>query len=175
MTVFRDGARDDRPLLQGFRCTRPPERDQTGKRLAHPRPWEAEVEAYFHDLKPPGRKGNLIRLGFDNDDDLASAVSIEALNPRAKAQTPEFFVAAVAVSLRERGKGGRTADDAFTDALAQLAERVLAAGRSELLISGRIHAHNAASQAMAIRNGLAPGPVRDGDPYVLWRVTIEVD
>lgn len=167
MTFFRDGGRSDRQLLQGFRCTRPSQRDQSGTRLPHERPWEAEVEGYLHALKPPGRRENLIRLGFDDNGDLVSAVAIEAVNPGVRKETPEYFVAAVAVSLSQRGNGGKSADDAIADAIGQLGDRVRAAGGREFLLSGRIHQHNAASQAMAARNGMAPGRSRDGDPYVL--------
>jgi len=83
-------------------------------------------------------------------------------------------VAAVAVSLHHRGKGGKTADDALIDAVGQLGERGRATGGREFLLSGRIHERNEASKVMAIRNGALPGPARNQDPYRLWRVAIDV-
>lgn len=174
MTRFRDGQRGDRPLLQAFRCTSPPELGPRGHRLQHARPWEAEVEGHFHDLKPPGRPENLIRLGFDNNDDLASIIEVERLKPLTPGAEPEYFVRAMAIAQAHRGHGGATADDAITDALRAVAHRVAADNGSSFIVSGRIHQHNAASQAMAARHGIEPAEPEPGDPYTRWRTQIRI-
>src|SRR3954454_19225613 len=113
---FRDGERGDRQLLQGFRCTRPPKTGTDGRRLPHERPWEAEVEAHFHTLKPPGRAEDLIRLGFDDHGDLASILEVKHLKPSAPDNPPEYFIRAMAIAVAPRGRGGATADGAVIDA-----------------------------------------------------------
>jgi hypothetical protein len=174
VTTFRDGDRHDRQILQGFRCTRPPALDARGNRLPHDRPWEAEVEAHFHDLKPPGRRENLIRLGFDDNHDLACVVEVERLPSADEHAVPEYFIRAMAVALAHRGIGGSTADAAITDALTEIAHRVAASGHDRFIVSGRIHHANTASQAMARRHGLQPTDEVTGDPYTRWRAQIDI-
>lgn len=123
---------------------------------------------------PPGRRENLIRLGFDDDANLASVVDVERLRPVAGQAVPEYFIRAMAVALSHRGAGGGTADAALEDALTQLARRVDAEGQNRFIVSGRIHRANAASQAMARRHGLEPADGAPEDPYVRWRAQIDI-
>jgi hypothetical protein len=176
VTTFRDGERGDRQLLQGFRCTRPPRTAADGHRLPHPRPWEAEIEAHFHNLKPPGRAEDLIRLGLDDNDDIASIVEVQHLKPATPSGTPEYFIRALAVALAHRGHGGATADAAMTDALRTLALRVTSNEHDAFIIAGRIHAANAASQNMATRHGMTVRTAATrADPYSLWAMLVAID
>ena len=174
MTTFRDATRHDRQVLQGFRCTRPSAFDGRGRRRPHDRPWEAEVEAYFHDLKPPGRSQNVTRLGFDDDQNLASVVDVEQQRPSIEHPAPAYFIRAMAVALTHRGHGGAVADAAMTDVLTEIARRVAASGTDHFIVSGRIHRSNHASQAMAKRHGLQPAEDVVHDDYVRWRAIIDI-
>jgi hypothetical protein len=174
VTTFRDGDGHDRQALQGFRCTRAPALNTGGIRLPHERPWEAEVEAHVHTLKPPGRRENLIRLGFDDSGDLASVIEVQQLRPLKQDAVPEYFIRAVAVALTHRGAGGVVADAAMTDALTEIARRMAAAGHDRFIVSGLIHHDNAPSQAMARRQGLQSTDPLPGDSYVRWRAQIDV-
>jgi hypothetical protein len=174
VTTFRDGKRQDRQLLQGFRCTRPPAVDERGKRLPHNRPWETEVEGYFHVLRPPGRSEDMIRLGIDDNQDLASIVEVQRLKPISEYPIPEYFIRAMAVALTHRGRGGAVADAAMEDMLTELARRVAKSGVAQFIISGNIHELNKASQAMAERHGLRPLTDVAQDSYIRWRLLVEI-
>lgn len=134
-----------------------------------------EVEGYFHKLRPPGRIEDMIRLGIDENQDLASVVDVQRLKPISEYPTPEYFIRAMAVALTHRGKGGAVADTAMEDMLTQLARRVAKSGVDQFIISGKIHESNKASQTMAERHGLRPATDIAQDSYVRWRMLIDID
>lgn len=133
------------------------------------------MEAHFHTLKPPGRAEDLIRLGFDDNDDIASIVEVQHLKPSAAGETPEYFIRAVAIALAHRGQGGATADAAMTDAVRTLARRVNGDEHKAFVISGRIHHANTASQTMAARHGMTTRTAAAAtDPYSLWAMSVDI-
>ena len=142
--------------------------------MASERPWEAEVEGFFHRLRPPGRRENVLRLGVDDTGDIVSAVAVQHVNPRSKTEIPFYFVNAMAVALRVRGEGGTVADAALEDTIFEVAKRVRVAGRDRFSLAGRIHRKNMASQAMATRNGMEPEDGDDQDPYLLWSMPVNI-
>lgn len=170
MIVFRDGIRQDRVLLQAFRCTTPPPLQADGTR-AIGRAWEAEVEAMVHDLKPPGRREQLCRLGFDSDEDLCSVVVGEPVR-RPQGPLPEFFIKYFAISLKHRYADHSTADAAMSDCLDSISSKLRLQPGDAALVMGKVHHKNRASRRMAERNGMVLRS-EPADLYGLWAVEIE--
>jgi len=107
----------------------------------------------------------MIRLGIDDNQDLASIVEVQRLKPVSEYPIPEYFIRAMAVALTHRGRGGAVADAAMEDMLTELARRVAKSGVAQFIISGNIHELNKASQTMAVKYGVSIElGVLDGTP-----------
>jgi hypothetical protein len=117
----------------------------------------------------------VVRLGFDDNGDLASIVEVQHLKPNTAGETPEYFIRAMAIAIAHRGQGGVVADEAMTDALRTLARRVAGNDHRTFIVSGRIHRANTASQMMAARQGMTPHTAATGtDPYSRWAASVDI-
>jgi len=168
--IWRDAAREDRHLLQGFRCTIDHTRNRDGRPLFHPRPWEHELQSYLRRMTPPSGADQRLRLGLDVSEKLmgvSEQVRIETVGSIAVVK-----LQALAISVDARGQGGQVADLTLADALIRSADLAHETGASEALVIGWVDPRNQASKGLLTRAGFnrrgnAPGGLED------WAIVIE--
>ncbi|MFE8956250.1 hypothetical protein [Streptomyces althioticus] len=158
----------DRQLFEGFTCTQAAPRSafRRTRPVPHPRPWELDVQKWFHE-KAPGRAAP----NRSDDARVWIAVSAGRIAAAVAHSLPDLeydnwlrkqlgdypgpirLLLAVAVSLEWRNRASGLADAAcslaFQDAVAR------SGGESTLMI-GRIDLRNRASERMARRNCFEP-------------------
>lgn len=150
--------------LQSFTCTVGRPRTEGGRQLAHPRPWEWEVQAHLRDLRRRMKAGELLIFGRDDNDVIVAAAHLIV---RVATDHVEVMVAAGAVHVEARGRGGGIADALMAECRRIATQLAATKDRTVVLLTGRIHAANLPSQRMAVRAGLEPVGA-PGSTYQDW-------
>ena len=150
--VWRDAVRQDRFLLEGFRCTSDPARRPDRRPLPHPRPWEVAVQKWARTQRPPSGTDERLRLGIDPDGDLLTTVG-EVCLLRVEDDIAAVKMTGIALAAGRRGTGGHIADSAVEDLIRCSSELAAAQGASGMIVVAWVHPLNAPSQRMLDRNG----------------------
>ncbi|WP_229051461.1 hypothetical protein [Aeromicrobium sp. Leaf350] len=155
--------RSDLRELQSLTCTTADPTTEGGRKLPHPRPWEKEAQTLLRQLSLTLRPGDLVLLGKLGDRTIA-ALHLQFL---AGGDFLEVYHAVAGITQDMRRDGGTVADALLAEAQAICLERLAEGGHQDVVISGRIHVRNAASQHMVARAGWEPqdAPVND---YQTW-------
>jgi len=169
--TWRDAARTDRRLLQGFQCTIDFVRDRSGRPRFHARPWELDVQSHLRRTAPPHGPDQRLRLGLDEAGTLAAVT--EQARVVVEGSISVVKLQALAVSAEVRGQGGRVADDALDDALSCSVELASASAAAEVLVIGWVDPRNRPSRELLARAGFglrgdAPGGLEE------WVVMVKV-
>lgn len=150
---WRSAKKDDRPLLQAFRCTTDPPKEPGRRAGPHPRPWEYAVQKAIHRLPAPihGDDGTCL-VGL-TEDERVGAVTLWC----EMRDMPGLFKAqliAVSIELRRTSadpeRAGVVASESLDLTLAEMASRH-PGGRVVGLIDHRNHA----SQRLVRTHGFA--------------------
>ncbi|MBD0022678.1 hypothetical protein GII33_16395 [Gordonia pseudamarae] len=149
-------------ILQGFTCTTDLPRTSGGRKLPHIRPWEWEAQAHLRQLWQRLRPGDLVLVGRAESEILACA----HLQFDRQDEVLNAFHVVAGVSMTVRGQGGQIADQLLSQARKVAVERATELECVEVVLSGKIHVSNGASERMVVRAGWEPqGPPTD---YQLW-------
>jgi hypothetical protein len=154
--------------MQGFTCTTDCPRSPAGRKLAHPRPWELEVQSHLRQSSVRLKDGQLLLVGYSDEAAIAAAAHLIFEPLSAGMRT---HIASVAVSTNARGKGGSIADEALALISEVACERANAVGGEFALVTGQIHRENRPSEALFIRSGFEPYSVPSGD-YQQWVIRL---
>ncbi|MFZ2511850.1 MAG: hypothetical protein WAW85_12280 [Gordonia sp. (in: high G+C Gram-positive bacteria)] len=127
------------------------------------RPWEYQAQAALRTCGQRLPETAFILVGREEGDAVAACLLDENVNGDGL----EVFVYCAAVGVERRNCGGHTADLMVERLLRDCRERARAASCRRLMIRGKIHRENRASQFLAKRFGLEPEPSYDGD-YQYW-------
>lgn len=144
--------RQEARVLQEFTCTTDCPRTPGGRKLPHDRPWEWEAQRHLRQASQLLRPGDLLLVG------LRTGVTVAAAHLQfdTSGDVLEVFIAAAGVARTSRGQGGGLADRTLaatrTEGLARATDR----GCTHLVLTGKIHTSNTASQHMAERAGWEP-------------------
>jgi hypothetical protein len=157
-SAWVDADKNHRPILQTFTCTTPRPRTAHGRTLAHPKPWEYEVQAYIRRLKPPVH-GDVTLLGIIGDALGSVAQFVYQTHP----EMPVVLIRVAAVSVDYRGQGGQLADATLEAVLGRGATDLAADGHSHSLVVARVNLSNTPSQALMLRHGFMPDGRRTED------------
>lgn len=156
--------------LQGFTCTSDHPRTPRGRRLPHPRPWEWEAQRHLRSAAQHLRDRDALHVGRNSVGAIASAAHV------AHDEHSGLLVAniqALGVGLSYRARGGDTADEAF--ATIRDGAKLEAGLRrcSTVILTGKVHRLNLASQYACLRAGLEPAdePITD---YQTWALCIRL-
>src|SRR5699024_10886820 len=140
--------------LNSFTCTSERPRSPGGRRLPHPTPWEWEAQALLRNARGHFRDGHTIVVGRDGDHD--GPIRAAAWLQFHHTELPAAFLAAGAVDITLRGKGGAVADELVTRALSSAVQHLERFDTDRILIHGNVHTHNTASADLLTRNGFEP-------------------
>jgi len=162
-----DADRNHRLVLASFTCTTPRPRTDHGRTLAHPKPWELEVQTYIRRLKPPVR-GNVTLLGMIED----ALGSVAQFVYQAHSEMPVVLTRVAAISVDYRGQSGELADATVEAILSRAATYLAARGHSQALVVARVNLSNTPSQALMMRQGFMPDGGRTG---TLQEWTLPID
>lgn len=165
--LWTEAGQEHRPLFPTFTCTTPRPRADSGRTLAHPRPWEWEVQAHIRQLKTPVR-GDVVQLGLNGEE----LVSVAQFVIDDSASLPVVFIRVIGVTVRARGEGGGLADATLEQVVNRSSKRLRTLGHSRVVLLGNVHADNTASQSMLTRAGFTVTERRTG-PYVRWVLPVE--
>lgn len=165
--TWTEARREHRPLFPTFTCTTPRPRADSGRTLAHPKPWEWEVQAHIRQLKTPVHN-DVVQLGLMGQE----LVSVAQFVIDDSASVPVVFVRVIGVTLRARGEGGGIADATLEQVVNRSAKRLRMLGHSRFVLLGNVHTDNTASQSMLTRAGFTATERREG-PYVRWVLLAE--
>uniref|UniRef100_UPI003D8FB572 GNAT family N-acetyltransferase n=1 Tax=Gordonia sp. B7-2 TaxID=3420932 RepID=UPI003D8FB572 len=154
--------------LQGFACTSDLPRTPGGRKLPHERPWEWEAQAHLRELSNRLRSGGLVVVGRSESEILGCA----HLQFGQDAEFLEVFHVAAGVSTKARGQGGEIADQLLLHAREVAMEHATGAGCTHVVLAGKIHVRNIASQRMVTRAGWEPQGVPTD--YQLWATILIV-
>lgn len=157
--------------LQSFRCTTDHPRSDVGRRSLHPRPWEWEAQAYLRDVWKRLMPGELVLVTRDGTSSARICAAIWLRFPPMDG-VEHMFLAAAGVSLSMRGSGGQLADALMTEAISIGAQRAKSHSMTRLVVTGKIHVENRASQNMVARAGFEPLDVET--PYQTWGLVRQV-
>ncbi|MEU9710762.1 hypothetical protein AB0E21_19405 [Streptomyces sp. NPDC047967] len=181
---------DDRRLFESFTCTRPVPKSAFGRKKPppHPKPWEKDVEKWYHEVaykRASVKQADDTRIWVAVADGEIAAASAHSLPGEDHEQWlrarlggfkgPIRLLLTVAVSTTWRGQGGRLADEACEQALADAVDR---SGGHATLVVCRIDMRNRASEAMAQRHYFDPlsdGPDEFDPDMRQWAVMAEAD
>lgn len=152
--------------LEGFTCTSDPPRTDQGRRCPHPRPWEWEAQRHLRQAAQVLRPGDALLVGRDEAREIVVAAHIDYVEA---ARGLIAYINAFGVSVTQRRSGGAVADEALRFVWLTACEEARSRGVPSLVLIGKIHRHNRASQYACLRAGIEPGPVADavGD-YQVW-------
>ena len=151
--------------LQAFTCTTSHPRSDAGRKYAHPRPWEWEAQAYLRDASKRLRPGDLVVVARDQTPAARICAAVWLQFPQADG-LEHMFLAAAGVSLSMRHSGGQLADALMVEAITTGLQRAERGGMTRLLVTGKIHVENRASQNMVTRAGFEPLDLVH--PYQTW-------
>lgn len=154
-------------ILREFTCTTDPPRTPGGRRLPHDRLWEWEAQRHLRQTSQLLQPGDLLLVGTRGTE-LIAAVHLKF---DASDDLFEVFIAAGGVALSARGKGGGIADQMLATIRAEGIARARALGCIHLVLTGKIHRNNHASQRMVQRAGFEPYGLPSTD-YQSWVVVI---
>jgi acetyltransferase (GNAT) family protein len=155
--------------LQGFTCTTEFPRTPGGRRLPHDRPWEWEAQRHLRQASQLLRPGDLILAGVQTDEVVAAA----HLQFDASSDLLQVFIAAAGIALTERCKGGGLADRMLAAIRAEGLARAADSGCTHLVLTGKIHTSNTASQQMVQRAGWEPHDA-PSSAYQSWGLIVPV-
>lgn len=144
--------RQEARVLQGFTCTSDFPRTHGGRKLPHDRPWEWEAQGHLRQTSQLLRQGDLVLVGVRSHDAIAAA----HLHFDVSSDVFEVFIAAAGVSLPERRQGGDLADGMLATIHAEGLARAADGSCTHLVLTGKIHTSNTASQQMVQRAGWEP-------------------
>lgn len=139
-------------VLQGFTCTSDFSRTPGGRRLPHDRVWEWEAQRHLRQVSGLLRPGDLALVGTQRNDAVAAA----HLQFEDSGDVLAVFIAAAGVSWSERRQGGGLADLMLKTIHDEGLARATSRGQAHLVLTGKIHASNTASQLMVQRAGWEP-------------------
>ena len=166
-TAWVDADKNHRPLFASFTCTIPRPRTAHGRTLAHPKPWEYEVQAYIRQLKPPVQR-DVTLLGLID----GALGSVAQFVYQTHPEMPVALIRVAAVSVEYRGQGGQLADATMEALLSRVATDLDAHGRSQALVVARVNLSNTPSQALMTRHGFMPDGERT-DALQEWTMLID--
>lgn len=146
--ISRSDARD----LQQFTCTTDFPKTPGGRRLPHTRPWEWEAQRHLRQLSQIFKRGDVALLARTGE----GVVGAVHLQFSAGGGVLEAFHASVAVAQTVRHQGGHVADELLRRARAEAMEHASELGCPNIVLSGKIHVSNAASQRLVERAGWEP-------------------
>ncbi|NED95693.1 hypothetical protein G1H11_10250 [Phytoactinopolyspora alkaliphila] len=110
------------------------------------------------------RSGDALLVGRDNARDIAAAVHVVYDDD---SDLLVAYINALGAAMSHRTQGGATADEALRIVQQTAAEEAKNRRCSTLLLTGKIHRHNLASQYACLRAGLEPMGLPSGD-YQAW-------
>lgn len=161
--------RRDARALSAFTCTTEFPRTPGGRRLPHDRPWEWEVQRHLRQTSQHLRNDELVLVGMQGDEIIAAArLQFESVD-----DILQVFVAAIGVALPWRHQGGGLADRTLAKIHAEGAARATDVGCAHLVLTGKTHWNNTASQRMLQRAGWEPYGSPTGD-YQLWGLILQI-
>lgn len=156
--------------LNGFTCTSELPRSPGGRKLPHPKPWEWQAQALLRNAKAHFREGHKIVVGREGaaDGPIAAAAWLQFHHD----VLPAAFMAAGAVDIALRGKGGATADELVARTIRAAVRNLEHTGTDRILVHGNVHTHNSASTELLTRNGFDPVGVPTGE-FQQWARIID--
>ncbi|HXC77829.1 MAG TPA: hypothetical protein VNU19_12325 [Candidatus Acidoferrum sp.] len=161
--------RQEARVLQGFTCTTDFPRTPGGRKLPHDRPWEWEAQSYLRQTSQLLRLGEVILVGLRSSEAVAAA----RLQFDTSGVILEVFIAAAGVAHADRGQGGGLADRMLATIHTEGLARATDGGCTHLVITGKIHRRNTASQQMVQRAGWEPHDVPTSD-YQSWGLVVPI-
>lgn len=160
--------KDDVEELCDFVCSpRPPHMAIPKHRKYAGAYWERVVQSGLRRIPWPIPGTDVVVVGRDREGVVAVSWSFEMGGP------DEYKILAAAVALRARRQ--RLGDALMQQTLQRLIGRADDAHVAELALHGLIHKRNAASQAMAGRNGFIYIGDEDGDHQHWWHPPIHIE
>ncbi|MFC5668448.1 hypothetical protein ACFP3U_36505 [Kitasatospora misakiensis] len=153
---WRAAEKADRALIERFTCLIPVKRTTRGTITQRPPKYEVEVDRFLHGQA-------MARTNADSKDDqqfwiglldesIAGAY-VHSRWPRFQSfQGPQRFLAALAVALEHRNKGGVVARETLDHAIRTIAESESA---RPILVFGKVDPANVACKAMLSQRGFA--------------------
>lgn len=156
-------------VLQGFTCTWDFPRTPGGRKLPHDRPWEWEAQRHLRQTSQLLHQGDLVLVGVLSSDAIAAA----HLQFDASSEVLEVFIAAAGVSLPARRQGGGLADRMLATIQAEGLARATDGSCAHLVLTGKIHTSNTASQQMVQRAGWEPYDAPSID-YQSWGLIVPI-
>lgn len=154
--------------LQAFTCTTDPPRTTGGRKLRHPRIWEWEAQRHLRTASQQFRAGDALLVGRDGGGEIAAAAHVDY---DANSGLLVAYINALGVAMSHRNQGGATADEALQVVRQTATDEANTRWCSTLLLTGKIHRHNQASEYACLRAGLEPLPLPAGD-YRTWALKI---
>lgn len=150
-------------VLQGFTCTTEFPRTPGGRRLPHDRPWEWEAQRHLRQTSQLLLQGDLIVVGLHGSELVAAA----HLQFDSSGDVFQVFIAAAGVSLASRHQGGGLADRMLAAVHTEALDRATDRHCAHLVLTGKIHTSNTASQQMVHRASWVPFDAPNSD-YQSW-------
>ncbi|MFJ7065190.1 hypothetical protein [Streptomyces sp. NPDC101115] len=173
---WRPATKQDRALLNGFTCTPKPKKDNSGRPLHNPLPWERPVQSWFRNdaiASTARAAGDDQQLWILPEKGSISAAYAHARCALVDYSGPQRLMVALAVSLEHRRAGRKVADSSFEHALSTIRGSELT---KPVLVLGKIDIRNQASQALVARAGMALVDHLQGDDGAvlgLWAMEID--
>lgn len=138
--------------------------------MPHDRPWEWEAQRHLRQLSQLLKSGDLVLIARSG----ADVVGCVHLQFSTEGTLLEAFHAAAGVALDVRRQGGRVPDQLLAEARKIAFTKAIQSGSSHLVLAGKVHVRNAASQHMLTRAGWEPRDAPSND-YQLWAAIIPVE
>lgn len=164
-----DGVFRHQKHLQTFVCTSVEPRIEVGfvgKSLICDRPWEWQVQSMVRELRLPGGRTWIVRLGFHGES-LATVMVTQEVDV---GELYDLSYGAVALNLRGNELGPRMLDDTFEVIVARSVD---AGATVDPKVVGIVHRENVASQSMCRKAGLrCSGQTSGDDEHFDWERTI---
>ena len=156
--------------LEAFTCTTDPPRTARGRRLRHPRPWEWEAQRHLRAASQHLRVGDALLVGRDVAGAIAAAAHVDYDDASGLLVA---YINALGVATSLRNHGGATADEALHVVRLTAVEETVRRRCASLLLTGKIHRDNSASQYACRRAGLEPTGLSSGE-YQTWVLEVTI-
>mgnify|MGYP003407678871 FL=1 len=161
--------RKDARVLQTFTCTTDLPLTEGGRKMPHPRPWEWQTQAHLRRSSQLLRAGDSLLIGRDESGEIVCAAY---LSFDQSAEVLQVFIAAIAIQRSQRGQHGLLADHVISEICAEGTRRATSLGLATVVLAGKVHVQNRASQYLVERTGFEPQE-NPGDTHQLWVLALK--
>lgn len=159
--------RREAAVLKNFTCTTDLPRTPGGRKLKHPRPWEWEAQRHLRQADQQLTPGDVLLLGEEEHNILAAIhVQFDATDTLLA-----VYLAAGAVTIDVRRQGGIIADEMLAEVHSLANSTATDRSLTHVVLTGKIHVANHASQRMVERAGFEPVDLPAED-YQTWSLRL---